>query len=174
MSEPEEILFTSKLPAGDYSPQVVPVDGSLIEGNRFDGEEEKIKPVRVKKLTVKERIFCEEYLIDGNGTRSVIDAGYSETGASVVATRMLAKVSIKAYIQEKMDERSEKTGVTAERVVAEIAKFAFDDGSVNELKPTDRLKALEMLGKHTNIYEKEIKAEAKKEITITYTTEKDK
>lgn len=51
-----------------------------------------------KKLTDKQRRFCEEYVIDWNGTRAAIAAGYSERTAKQIASENLRKNYIRDYI----------------------------------------------------------------------------
>ncbi len=79
------------------------------------------------KLTAKQRLFCEEYLVDYHGTRAAIAAGYAEASAHAEASRMLRYVKIKSYINKRLDELMEKTQITQERVLAEYAKIAFVD-----------------------------------------------
>ena len=53
-------------------------------------------------LSYKEQLFCNAYANNGgNGTNAVISAGYSENGASVQASRLLAKVRIKEGIERQ-------------------------------------------------------------------------
>lgn len=66
-----------------------------------------------KELTPKQKAFCDEYLIDLNGTRAY-KATYksvkSDAAARVNASRLLAKANAKEYIAEKMKKiQSEKT-----------------------------------------------------------------
>jgi phage terminase small subunit len=77
------------------------------------------------KLSDKQRRFCEEYLIDLNATQAAIRAGYSPRTANEQASRLLAKVSIRSCIDISLAELSKRTGVTAERVIRELAKIAF-------------------------------------------------
>lgn len=79
------------------------------------------------KLNQKQKTFCEEYLIDLNATQSAIRAGYSEKTAKSIGQRLLTYVDIQAYIQQLMDKRSERTEITADRVLNELAHIAFDD-----------------------------------------------
>lgn len=79
------------------------------------------------KLTDKQARFVQEYLIDLNATQAAIRAKYSEKTANEQGARLLANVSIRAAIDEAMDERSERTGITADMVLQELAHIAFDD-----------------------------------------------
>lgn len=55
-------------------------------------------------MTAKQKMFCEEFVKTGNATQSAIKAGYSEKTANEQGARLLAKVSIKSYIQSLQAE----------------------------------------------------------------------
>lgn len=78
-------------------------------------------------LTEKQKAFCEEYIIDFNGTQAAIRAGYSKKTASVTAAENLVKPNIQAYIQQLTAKRSKRTEITADNVLKEIARLAFSD-----------------------------------------------
>jgi phage terminase small subunit len=80
-------------------------------------------------MTPKQEMFCLEYLKDLNGTQAYRRAGYKGGGrfAYSAAARLLNNVAVATQIQKLMDERVERTGITADRVLAEIAKLAFFD-----------------------------------------------
>lgn len=166
MTEPDEILFTSKLPPGEYEPQPVPVDGSLIEGNRFEGEAEK--PSKTVMNEQKKR-FIEHYLINGNATRSAILAGYSEDSAHSQGSRLLKDAKVQAILSKKKEKLLEELHINQQDVLKGFHEIATNF----EAKDSDKINAWDKLARHINFYEVEKKTEAKKEITITYTTEKD-
>lgn len=101
------------------------------------------------KLTDKQKRFCEEYLIDLNATQAAIRAGYSEKTADRIANQNLRKIEVQQYVQKLMTERSEQTGVTAEKVIKELKKIAFSDA---EITGKEKMKALELLGKHLGMF----------------------
>lgn len=78
-------------------------------------------------LTAKQQAFCEEYLIDLNATQAAIRAGYSEKGAHVQGAQLLRNPKVGARIGELQAARSERTGVTADRVLAELEILGFSD-----------------------------------------------
>ncbi len=80
-----------------------------------------------KELTAKQKAFCEEFIIDFNGTQAAIRAGYSKRSAEKIATENRQKPEIKLYIQQLINKRSNKTAITAENVLKEIARLAFSD-----------------------------------------------
>lgn len=78
-------------------------------------------------MTPKQKRFVEEYLIDLNATQAAIRAGYSRKTAGAIGGENLEKPEIATAIQQAMDERSQRTGITADRVLAELAKIGFSD-----------------------------------------------
>ncbi|EIM25740.1 terminase small subunit [Microvirga lotononidis] len=78
-------------------------------------------------LTDKQKRFVEEYLIDLNATQAAVRAGYSEKTARSVGSENLTKPDIMAAIEEAQKARSERTGITADRVLTELAKIGFYD-----------------------------------------------
>ena len=77
------------------------------------------------KLTAKQKRFCDEYLIDLNATQAAIRAGYSEKTANEQGARLLAKVSVQQYIQDRKQKRIERTEITQDMVLKELALIAF-------------------------------------------------
>lgn len=77
------------------------------------------------KLTAKQQRFADEYLIDLNATQAAIRAGYSPKTANEQGARLLANVSVRAYIDTRMAELSKRTGVNQERIIRELARIAF-------------------------------------------------
>lgn len=76
-------------------------------------------------MTEKQKKFCEEYLVDLNATQAAIRAGYSSKTANEQGSQLLANISVRARIDEALAEQSKRTGVTADRVVRELARVAF-------------------------------------------------
>lgn len=80
-------------------------------------------------LTKKQKRFIEEYLIDLNATQAAIRAGYSENTAEVIGFENLRKPKIAEEIDRRMKERSERTQITQDMVVKELAAIAFSNGT---------------------------------------------
>src|SRR6516164_9458787 len=80
-------------------------------------------------LTPKQSRFVEEYLVDLNGRRAVIRAGYSPNPKTteVQASRLLSDAKVAGAVKEAMQARSRRTDVTADRVVGELAELAFSN-----------------------------------------------
>jgi phage terminase small subunit len=80
------------------------------------------------ELTLKQERFCREYLKNGfNGTQAAISAGYSQKTANEQAARLLAKVSIKEFIQKAKKEIDDKDIMTATEILKELSIIAKSD-----------------------------------------------
>lgn len=77
------------------------------------------------RLTNKMKQFCLEYLVDLNGTQAAIRAGYSPNSARQIADQNLSKLDIQAEIARLQQERRERTGITADKVLRELAYQSF-------------------------------------------------
>ena len=66
-------------------------------------------------------------MVDCNATNAALRAGYAEKSAHVTGARLLKNANVQEKIAELGKEISRQTGITAERVVAELAKKAFSD-----------------------------------------------
>jgi phage terminase small subunit len=60
-----------------------------------------------------------------NATQAAIRAGYSEATAYSQGQRLLKNVEVAAFIESAMAERAERTEITADRVLRELALIGF-------------------------------------------------
>lgn len=158
------------------------------------------------KLTKKQEVFCEEYLIDLNATQAAIRAGYSVESAQAIGSENLTKPMVRARIDAALAERSKRTGINADRVLRELGRIAFvnpidvinfdhasivsgaaeddtaaiasvkvktiptDDGDITEreIRLHDKLKALEMCGKHLGMFKDNADANVPVTVVINY------
>jgi phage terminase small subunit len=84
------------------------------------------------KLTDKQRIFVNEYLVDLNATRAYKKAYPSckkEETINAAASRMLRNVKVKDYIDKRIKDREERTEITQDKVIQELAAIAFSSGA---------------------------------------------
>ena len=85
-------------------------------------------------MTDRDMRFVDEYMVDFDAKNAAIRAGYapatarnayawinSENGATPTKPR------VRAEIDKRMAELSRRTGITAERVMMELARIAFAD-----------------------------------------------
>lgn len=79
-------------------------------------------------LTDKQKIFADEYLIDLNATRAY-KAAYPRVKSDEVArangSRLLTNANVADYIDKRMQDRQERTEITQDMVLEELAAIAF-------------------------------------------------
>lgn len=75
-----------------------------------------------KKLTPKQERFCEEYMVDMNGTQAILRAGYSMTNnsARVKASIFLRDSRIQEKIKKLRDAQSARTEISADYVLRNL------------------------------------------------------
>ena len=154
-------------------------------------------------MNQKQKAFASEYVIDYNATQAAIRAGYSERSAYSQAHELLKKPEVKKAIQELEEAASERTAITKDMVLKELARVAFVDprklfdeegrpkdirfldsdtaaalssvdiyeefdydgdekelsGYTKKYKWADKLRALEMLGKHLGMFTDKVHVE---------------
>ncbi|MBL4673234.1 MAG: terminase small subunit [Arenicella sp.] len=76
-----------------------------------------------KKLTPKQKLFVEEYLIDLCASKACIRAGYSAKTATAAGSRLLANVKVKEKIDEAKAARSQVVKIDAEYVLKQSVKL---------------------------------------------------
>lgn len=143
------------------------------------------------QLPARHERFCQEYIIDLNATRAARDAGFAKKSARVTACRLLTKANIQKRLEQLKKDRSERTKITQDMVIKELAIPAFSDfkhyGEINKdggldfypfdniesektraiksmkevdgknshsigLKLHDKIKPLELIGKHLGMF----------------------
>lgn len=80
-----------------------------------------------KALNPKQTRFVAEYLIDLNATQAAIRAGYSAKTAQPISSRLLSNVMVAAAVAEGQAALAAQAGVTAEKIVKELAKLGFSN-----------------------------------------------
>lgn len=80
-----------------------------------------------KQLTKQQRRFAEEYIIDLNGRKAAIRAGYAERSAQVSASHLMNNVAVSKYIDFLLTERSIRTGIDADMVLRELTAIALSN-----------------------------------------------
>lgn len=124
-------------------------------------------PLNVKKLNPKQQAFADYFIQFGNAEQAALKAGYSKAYARGNAHKLVANVSIKKYIDKRLEEikservadqqeileyltsimRGEQTEETL-RGVGEGAQMIDDI----EVSAKDRIKAAELLGKRYTMW----------------------
>lgn len=80
------------------------------------------------RLTEKHKRFAEEFLVDLDQGAAYRRAGYkvkNDATARANASRLLTNANVQAYIQEIREQQKERTLITADRVLQELARIGF-------------------------------------------------
>lgn len=78
-------------------------------------------------LTPKVLRFIDEYLVDLNGAHAAERAGYSRKTSKEIAYQLLGKPHVMEAIAAAKAARAERTEITTDRVLQELAAMAFFD-----------------------------------------------
>lgn len=68
-------------------------------------------------LTARQERFVAEYLVDGNGTRAAIAAGYGRAGARIAACRTLKNVYVQEALQARQSADATRLSTQRENVI---------------------------------------------------------
>jgi phage terminase small subunit len=110
-------------------------------------------------LNAKQRRFAQEFCVDYNMTAAAKRAGYSKKTSYAQGQRLLKNAEIAAYIARQQAKLSQKTEISAERVLQEIAKLAFADIPLKDIRPGEKLSALRDLGTHLNLFKQSVEVD---------------
>lgn len=117
------------------------------------------------ELTDSQRIFCNEYLKDMNGTRAYKIAYKSckkESTANTNSSRLLSNAKIKNYLNSKMKELESKQIADATEVLKYLTRVirceetAMTVEGKIEPKISERTRAAELLGKRYALFTENI------------------
>lgn len=73
-----------------------------------------------KAITDKQKRFVREWLVDMNGTRAVIRAGYSEKSAAQTASRLMKDPAVREYRDALLKEEFDSLGITRHSLAVEV------------------------------------------------------
>ena len=108
--------------------------------------------VAVTELTPRQQRFCEEYLVDLNGTLAAVRAGYSEKTAASQGSRLLNHAKVVATVSRLNHDRSEGTQVTAIMVLEALWANHIRATTQKPVQGAVSNRALELLGKHLGMF----------------------
>lgn len=121
---------------------------------------------RAGELTPKQKRFADEYLVDCNGSKAAIRAGYSQKSSAVSASRLLANPAVRAYIDCELAKIHNKNIADAEEVLAFLTLVMRGEAKEQvvmrmggeqclemiEVSAKERLKAAELIGKRYSMF----------------------
>ena len=104
----------------------------------------------IPKLTPKQAQFVQEYLVDLNGTQAAIRAGYSQRGATVQASWLLANPKVQLAVQQAVVARVERTQIDQDWVLDNLRQNML--GAIAEGDRQSANRALELIGRHLRMF----------------------
>ena len=107
-------------------------------------------------MTGRQERFIREYLVDLCAAAAARRAGYTPKSARSIGCRLLKDPEIRRKVAVAMEQEKEENTLRREQVLQELKAVAFapaSDASGAELKVAQKLKALELLGKHLGLFE---------------------
>lgn len=104
------------------------------------------KPIvkKVRKLSPKEKSFCENFLLTHNASKAAIDSGYSKKSARQIGHRLLTKDYILKEIERLSAIVTEKVLITTEDIVKDLMEVK--DRCMEKVEITDKE------GNHTGLF----------------------
>lgn len=126
------------------------------------------------KLTLKQQRFADEYIRTGNAFQSAINAGYSETYAKGNVVKLLENVSIKSYIDKRLEELKKESIAEQDEILQYLTSImrgemteqtlvgqgeGYQEIDNIDVGAKDRIKAAELLGKRYRMWTEKIEAE---------------
>lgn len=137
------------------------------------------------KLTLRQKRFADEYLVDTNATQAAIRAGYSEKTAYSQGQRLLKKVELQTYIDEQLEKIHNENIADAievmmyltsvlrgksksEIVVVENIGDFMSEARRMKKEPDERekLKAAELIGKRYGMFTDKLSVEGAVPVVI--------
>lgn len=121
-----------------------------------------------KKLTPKQRAFADYYIELGNATEAARRAGYKKP--NVQGSQNLEKLSIKSYIDERINVLDEKRIAKGEEVLEYLTKVMRGEEKDQfglDASLQDRTKAAELLGKRYRLFVDKVEKDSNVNVNST-------
>lgn len=137
-------------------------------------------------MNKRQKRFCDEYLIDLNATQAAIRAGYSEKTAKQIGNKLLTKVDLKEYIDERIKQIDDELIAKENEVLRHLTSVLRGESESEVIvvegtgdgcsearkiikKPDEKekLKAAELLGKRYGLYTDKIDKNEDLNISVT-------
>ena len=93
-------------------------------------------------LTPKQKRFCEEYVLDLNGTQAAKRAGYAESGARTEGARLLANANVMEYVAKLKEKASETLEISHQNLLKKLKNWLESDITVTLGLSREELKQL--------------------------------
>ena len=126
-----------------------------------------VLPTELKPLNPRQMEFVEYYSISSNARQSAIDAGYSETSASVTGFKLLQMPQIQEAIKQSKIKFKQEIGITKKSILDDL--IAFKEMSLSgEISATEGMRAIDIINKMLDFYSAQKLDVTTKSISINY------
>ena len=106
----------------------------------------------MQTLTAKQQRFVAEYLVDGNGARAALAAGYGPAGAKVTAHRLThANRAVEAEIRARQALDSQRLQIDREGVIAGLLEAI--DQAREQANPAAMIAGWKTIGQMLGFFE---------------------
>lgn len=99
-------------------------------------------------LTPQQWLFVDHYMQTRSGYKAAMAAGYT---SSRMGFKLLQMDIVAAEIDRRTEDMRRRNHHLEDQVILELAEMAFE----TDLRPGDKLKALELLGRYLNLWSAE-------------------
>jgi len=107
------------------------------------------------KTNLRQELFAKEYVIDLNATRAAISAGYSESTASEIGSKLLRNNKVKRRIEALIAKRLSKLEISGDKVLEQLITrwpglcviIITGYPSLEDMRTTFKLKVFDYLAK---------------------------
>lgn len=106
--------------------------------------------LNVPALSPKQRRFVDEYLVDCNGARAAVAAGYSARSARAIAFELLTKPDVQTVLRGHQAADAVRLRLTRDRVVAGLLE-AVEQARARQ-EPMAMVAALREIGRMMGYY----------------------
>lgn len=105
---------------------------------------------KIDKMTLRQRLFCQEYIIDFNGAQAAIRAGYQSDYPEKMAYQNLKLPQVVAHIKQLIEAKNDQVLVKPEFVIRKVMKAI--EVAERENNHTAVLKGCELLARHLGMF----------------------
>jgi hypothetical protein len=109
------------------------------------------------RLTHKQLLFVQSYLIHSNASRAACEAGYSAKSASSIGYENLTKPYILERVEKGRREQLEKADITADCLLLELRKIVNHDPLFGPC-PGNKLQAIKLYGQAIGLFQNKTEA----------------
>ena len=140
------------------------------------------------QLNERQKRFVDEYLVDLNATQAYYRAGYEgkEAVANVNASRLLSNAKVYAAVEERINDRKERTEINQDFVLENLQEVAlrcmqrqpitrlnketgeYEETGVYKFDANGANKALELLGKHLKMFTDKVEQENSGQVNVSF------